>query len=396
MEKDRYTRTEIYEMLWLEPTTKVAQLLGMSDVGLGKWCKTYGVPKPKIGYWAKLQHGLEVPKREPLKPWWNDHEPTIEVSAVEKAKILAKANLEKAVIPVWDVYKGNKFDDAIEKTFEGFEVDQYSKYGRAESKQGFSVEISPKSMGRVKRILQTLIVELKKDGYETFGYQRYSNPELTGFIKDGEKYGISIYEASTRLQKPIQQKKTWSYNGTSHDYYASIEYESSGKLDLHLWHDDLYGRKTLKDTAKASLESQLGRVLVIFSEMAIEAKAARLEQARLDQEEEIRQQQRLEKAWAIRVKQWKWEQLSTISQEWDQLQKTRRFIEAIQANQTISKVNDDYSDWLAWAKAEVEQRDAVKLAEKGETLPGQGEPDRKKFEDAYEWNDDYGIEDDEG
>ena len=35
------------------PTTKVAQLLGMSDVGLGKWCKAYGVPKPKIGYWAK-------------------------------------------------------------------------------------------------------------------------------------------------------------------------------------------------------------------------------------------------------------------------------------------------------------------------------------------------------
>lgn len=36
----------------------------MSDVRLGKWCKAYGIPKPKLGYWAKVQHGLEVPERE--------------------------------------------------------------------------------------------------------------------------------------------------------------------------------------------------------------------------------------------------------------------------------------------------------------------------------------------
>ena len=396
MEKERYTRTEIYEMLWLKPTTKVAQLLGMSDVGLGKWCKAYGVPKPKLGYWAKVQHGLEVPEREPLEPWWNEHEPSIEVSPVEKAKILAKANLEKMVVPIWEIYKGNKFDAAIEKTFEGFGIDQVSKFGRAESKQGFSVEISPKSIGRVKSILQTLIIELKKNGYETFGYRRYSNPEVTGFIKDGEKYCISLYEASTKLEKPIKKKKTWSHNGISHDYYEAIEYGSGGKLDLHLSHHDLYGRKTLKDTAKASLESQLGRVLVIFSEMAIEAKAAREEQAKLDLEEKIRKQQRLDRAWAIKVKQWKWEQLSTISAEWDQLQKIRRFIEEIQSNQTIPKANENYANWLAWAKEEVEQRDVVMLAEKGEALPGQGEPDRKEFKVAHDWNDDYQDEEDEG
>ncbi len=191
---------------------------------------------------------------------------------------------------------------AIEKTFEGFGIDQVSKFGRAESKQGFSVEISPKSMWRVKSILQTLIIELKKNGYETFGYRRYSNPEVTGFIKDGEKYCISLYEASTKLEKPIKKKKTWSHNGISHDYYETIEYGSGGKLDLHISHHDLYGRKTLKDTSRVSLEGQLGKTLAIFNELAVEAKAVRGERKRIELEQKIRDQKRLDKAWANKVK----------------------------------------------------------------------------------------------
>ena len=395
MEKESYTRTEIYEMLWVEPTTKVAQLLGISDVGLGKWCKVYGVPKPKLGYWAKVQHGVKVPEKDPLEPWWNEHEPSFTVNAIEKAKMLARANLEKSEAPIWEIYRGNKFDAAVDKTFESFDVDSVSKFGRTASKQGFAVDISPKSTGRVKRVLQTLVTELKKSGYDTFEYKRYSNPEVTGFIKDGEKYSVSLYEASTKLDKPIKKKKSWSYNGSSHEYYETIEYGSGGKLELHLSHDDLYGRRTIKDTSRASLESQLGKTLVIFNEMAVEAKAAREEREKRELVQKIRNQKRLDRAWAINVKEWKWEQLSTISQEWDQLQKIRRFIAEVQSNEVIRKANEDLKDWLAWAKEEVDQRDAIKLAEEGELLPGQGEPDREGFKVAYDWMDEYDEEEDD-
>ncbi len=103
MEQTSYSRTEIYELLWIEPATKVAQLLGISDVGLGKWCKTYGVPKPKLGYWAKVHNGVSVPPREPLEPWWNDSEPYITVNLIEKAQIIARANLEKINTPIWEI-----------------------------------------------------------------------------------------------------------------------------------------------------------------------------------------------------------------------------------------------------------------------------------------------------
>ena len=396
MEKDRYTRTEIYEMLWVEPTTKVAQLLGISDVGLGKWCKAYGVPKPKLGYWAKVQHGVEVPEREPLEPWWNEHEPSIGVNLIEKAQIQARAKLEKSEVPVWELYKGNRFDAAVENTFKDFDVDRISKFGRSASDQGFRVDIAPTSIMRVKRVLQTLVTELKKYGYETFEYKRNSNPEITGFIKDGEKYAISLYEASTKLAKPIKKKQSWSYNGSTHDYYATIEYGSGGKLELHLSHVDLFGRRTIKDTARATLEAQLGKTLLIFNEMAAEAKAVREERKRIELEQKIQDQKRLDRAWAIKVKEWRWEQLSSLSQEWDQIQAIKRFIEAVQSNDIIPKANEDYKSWLAWAKKEVDQRDAIKLAEEGYLLPGQGEPDSKEFKVSHYWNDDYLDEEDEG
>ena len=129
--------------------------------------------------------------------------------------------------------------------------------------------------------------------------------------------------------------------------------------------------------------------------MAVEAKAAREEREKRELEQKIRDQKRLDRAWAIKVKEWKWEQLSTLSQEWDQLQKIRRFIEKVQSNESIQKANEDYESWLAWAKEEVDQRDAIKLAEEGGSLPGQGEPDREGFKVAYDWSDAYGYEEDD-
>lgn len=44
--------------------TKVAPTLGLSDVGLAKVCRKYEIPRPPVGYWAKLAHGREVERVE--------------------------------------------------------------------------------------------------------------------------------------------------------------------------------------------------------------------------------------------------------------------------------------------------------------------------------------------
>ena len=56
------TREELYNLVWEKPITHLAKQFGLSDVGLRKICIKYGIPLPRRGYWARLQHGKRDPK----------------------------------------------------------------------------------------------------------------------------------------------------------------------------------------------------------------------------------------------------------------------------------------------------------------------------------------------
>ena len=43
------TRDQLYEQVWMEPMTKVAARLGLSDVGLAKICYQAEIPVPPRG-----------------------------------------------------------------------------------------------------------------------------------------------------------------------------------------------------------------------------------------------------------------------------------------------------------------------------------------------------------
>lgn len=55
------TREQLYEKVWTTPMSKLAKELGMSDVGLAKVCNRLTIPKPGLGYWARIAHGQELP-----------------------------------------------------------------------------------------------------------------------------------------------------------------------------------------------------------------------------------------------------------------------------------------------------------------------------------------------
>ena len=59
----KITRKYLYERVWTEPMTRLANAYGMSDVGLAKLCTRFEIPRPPRGYWAKKEFGKEPPKR---------------------------------------------------------------------------------------------------------------------------------------------------------------------------------------------------------------------------------------------------------------------------------------------------------------------------------------------
>jgi hypothetical protein len=63
----RFSRGELYDLVWSQPTQKLANGFGISDVALAKTCRRAEIPVPKRGYWAKSQAGKKV-TRTPLPP----------------------------------------------------------------------------------------------------------------------------------------------------------------------------------------------------------------------------------------------------------------------------------------------------------------------------------------
>ena len=58
-------RDQLYKEVWQIPMQKLAKKYGITDRGLAKICDKLKVPRPIMGYWAKLEHGKMV-KQIPL------------------------------------------------------------------------------------------------------------------------------------------------------------------------------------------------------------------------------------------------------------------------------------------------------------------------------------------
>jgi hypothetical protein len=61
------SREKLYEEVWLEPMTTVAQRYDVSSSFLARVCEHMGVPRPSRGYWAQRAAGIEV-EHEELPP----------------------------------------------------------------------------------------------------------------------------------------------------------------------------------------------------------------------------------------------------------------------------------------------------------------------------------------
>ena len=69
-----FSRQELFDLVWSEPTRTIAKRLGISDVGLAKACRRADLLLPPRGYWAKLAAGKTVkkPQLPPRGPGMSD------------------------------------------------------------------------------------------------------------------------------------------------------------------------------------------------------------------------------------------------------------------------------------------------------------------------------------
>lgn len=292
--KTDYTRTEMFNLLWETPTTKIAKQLGISDVALTKWCAKYDIPKPPVGYWAKKAHGKKVPPK-PILPGINSsssepvlcaHDPNLK-SHLKPLPTELKAILDHALaLP--------EMTAASDEATLGAVTRRTAKaLGRKPDADGFifgkpdtfQVRVSAASKDRVIRILNRLELSLVAAGMKWEKTEKLNR--IAGRFLE-ETILFSIVEAYSRTEH-IEKHPTHTWMDK-----RSFTYQFLGDLKISI--EGYYeGRKSWSDGKTQRLEDKLPQIIEGFI-AAAEAMRRRTQElqeqhARWEKEAAIRREQ---------------------------------------------------------------------------------------------------------
>lgn len=341
------TREELYEKVWSAPTVQVAAELGISDVALAKRCKKLNVPKPSLGYWAKVAAG-QKPEKVSLPP--TAAEAFVQAAEKPLPKTLYLPETTKHLHPMaaelLRMLSSAKLN-YDKRVWAGDSFSPLAKVGPA------SIELAAKCFDVIVTNVEAIGIRftLPKGGRQA-GYFRRGNDRLYLEIED------ELVAAPEKVRR-----RSWQVNEEAR--------VPSGKLIFSL-SDSRYSSAKLKqwkDDGKVSLEERLLGIVAeirrhfLAAQKRHEQEAIEREKQRIESERHWREYQAKE---AIRLKEeQKQKHAATLeatahtrsedlfkAAEWWQLHRgTMEFIhECEQRWRDSGEITAQQQTWLTWAR----------------------------------------------
>lgn len=347
----KITRTELYEMVWAKPITRLAKEFGLSDVGFAKICRKHNIPLPERGYWARLNAGHSVPKT-PFPNPKNDETIVIEKRdpISEEIKVAQKERKEKERqqvenVGVIAIPKALELPHKLTKMTQKFYAELVSKIEKWQRKknirpgladwkdrppspengryscrasEGYSVIISLEMLDRALLFLDTLAKTLEKNGFKIQNdVQLEKNGKAVEAVKDGEGIRFHLSEGYKRgLLTPEELKAARVERSWAPEY----EMVPSTKFTFTVNGRESWTEKKWTDGSK-KLEEQLPAIVAEFIDLVPRQKQLRVDRAKAA--EERNERERIE-----RLAYWKLEeqkkQFETAMQEAGRLQDLER------------------------------------------------------------------------
>lgn len=362
------TREELYNLIWSEPMSKLAKILGISDVGLAKICRRLNIPRPEQGHWLRIRNGWPV-KVKTLPPM---HDPSllrVEIEKREKKDKIQDPQLEQDPLILHERLQENRIHVPqtlssphilIKATSEYARKKQPDKYGRFDlrGKESLDMVVSPAALPRALRIMNTVIKALEMRGMKLF-VSSVAGFKTRVFI-GGEELSIGIYEPSKQIDHVLtpSEKKDIEKYGREPSWFQKYDYIPTGKLSLI--------RKTgwdsvpiVKDTEKKRIEECLNEFIVGLIKAAELKKADRLERERRNAAEEEARRRREEIEKQRKEEEERFRTLERQVEAWTKCQQIRTFVEAVKTSAVKEKGSiepgSDLDRWIEWAMKQADR-----------------------------------------
>lgn len=254
-----FDREQLYELAWEDPLSRLAPRLGLSDVGLAKILDRLKIPRPGAGYWIKKSHGKAGARPALPKARYGD-----EVSVTIEPKKPNARDVVVAPAPAIVVPKRLASPHPlVAAASAALAKASPDKYGRVWGRGIIDIRVGPHSLRRALRLMNTALKTLeRRDHRVAVRGERYR--EDTCAVIQGQYVPFALREASRqRTHEPTAEELRREKQYGSH-WGPSYDYSPTGMLSLEIegWLGDRGLRTRWKDSARRTLEDQLGEFIV--------------------------------------------------------------------------------------------------------------------------------------
>lgn len=341
MEK-KFTRFELYELVWSEPMVALARRYLISDTGLRKLCRRMEIPIPNIGHWQNVQHG-KTRKRKPLiVNLLVNQEVTLKlrvqgsggVTGVESPlTILHHQILADKTLPLTVPDKLVSKDTLILNVKRDLAEKRYRTSGSLVSSSAdyLDISVSHKNLKRALIFMSALIRILKLRGHSI-----EVKKSETFAIVEGQQIKLTLREKTKR----VEGVETWQPGA----------YLPMGILSLQM--KQSYHVMEAKD-GKVLLENQLAKIL---AKLELKGREARLEAEhykKLIEEREAKEKLEKERKHRQAKELEDFKTLIQKAERWKKAQLVREFINELKMT---AKASDP---WLEWAMGKCDWYDPL-------------------------------------
>lgn len=349
MNKQNFTREELYDLVWSEPMLSLSKIYNISDVGLRKICIRMSIPLPAAGHWQKLKFGKKVFKLPLTQNYKGEQEVSLSqrdestpfpirgesplsvlIHQIQSDKSLKLTVPEKLTNP-------DKLIIAAKNNLLGQKPDSHTYLGRVCcSRDNLDIRVSKDHVLRALRFMDTLIKALRVRGHDVI-------------IRNGDTYAIveeHDFKILLREKNKRQIVKDGNWNSTVFHPLGILYFQFYG-----------YPQREWKD-GKLSLEEQLSKIIAQLELSGQEWKELRQKQKK--EKEEREERERLQKEFEKRQEEdlIKFKEMLSSATRWHKASNLRNYINAVEENAIKSSgISIVLKNWLEWAKKKADWYD---------------------------------------
>jgi len=367
----RFSRKELYDLVWSEPLRDLAGRFGISDVALKKCCQRSAIPTPERGYWAQKDAGQQpfvrpLPERPPAMedevtvgggysyacgPQWTREEllgPLPPAPEFDTSLDVVRERIATAIGKVTVPRDVKAWHPAIQRLLKDDDArrEKLRETGYSWHKPLFE---SPQEMRRL-RLLNSLFLATARFNAKPSPDKEARRASL-GFYKEY----VAICIGPTKQPRRIQNAKP-AHDGLT---LAILDSYHSEK-EVQAWHDG-EGAKLEAQMTSAAIE------IVLLAETKYRDSIFRRYKWRVERKVELEEEDRkrkleAERAERERIKRLEQARIDGLLSDAADFQKSaviRQYVDAIRAKHACSPIASDQEleDWCRWALAQADRLD---------------------------------------